>query len=49
MTKKSAFILDDGLSAEPATLSSVVDPQEDDGDICTPKTEPSTEDDQPLD
>jgi hypothetical protein len=53
--RKPPFIVDDGTDppsnrpSAPASPPVLLPEVEDDGDVCTPKNETSTEDDRPLD
>lgn len=45
--KTQSLIVDD-LKPDPKTEKSLEATPDEDGDICTPKSDPPTEDDQPL-
>jgi len=47
LRKTQSLIIDD-LKPEPRSEREMGQESEDDGDICTPKAEPPTEDDSPL-
>lgn len=48
LRKTQSLIVDD-LKPEPETKDSAKEQEpDDDGDICTPKSDPSTDDDRPL-